>query len=359
MTGFGERLRLAVADRGALCVGIDPHEGLLREWGLDATAAGTRELGLRVVDAAAGRVAVVKPQVAFFERFGSAGFAALEDVLAAARAAGLIAIADAKRGDIGTTMDGYAAAWLSPGAPLEADAVTVSPYLGVGALVPTFDLAERHGFMLAVPEVAAPGKGWTSHPSIFGKHPPADDIGFFRYLISKLKAEYPVDPSRIYLVGQLSGGMMAYRLAAEMSGQIAAIGVVNASIGVTATSSNITSRIPRPANPVPVVAFHGWANDVLPYDGGEGTRGARSYFSVNDSMDFWREVNGCNAEPQVQRFGKRSTVAIRYPADDGFSDVVLYKLPRADHEWPEAILIGVRRVTPAEIMWQFFTEKRR
>ncbi|WP_347345634.1 orotidine-5'-phosphate decarboxylase [Microbacterium sp.] len=152
MTGFGERLRLAVADRGALCVGIDPHEGLLREWGLDATAAGTREFGLRVVDAAAGRVAVVKPQVAFFERFGSAGFAALEDVLAAARAAGLIAIADAKRGDIGTTMDGYAAAWLSPGAPLEADAVTVSPYLGVGALVPTFDLAERHGkgvFVLA------------------------------------------------------------------------------------------------------------------------------------------------------------------------------------------------------------------
>lgn len=221
------------------------------------------------------------------------------------------------------------------------------------------DLAERHGFMLAVPEVAAPGKGWTSHPSIFGKHPPADDIGFFRYLISKLKAEYPVDPSRIYLVGQLSGGMMAYRLAAEMSGQIAAIGVVNASIGVTATSSNITSRIPRPANPVPVVAFHGWANDVLPYDGGEGTRGARSYFSVNDSMDFWREVNGCSGEPQVQRFGKRSTVAIRYPADDGFSDVVLYKLPRADHEWPEAILIGVRRVTPAEIMWQFFAEKRR
>ncbi len=134
MTAFGERLRIAVGDRSRLCVGIDPHESLLTQWGLETSAAGVREFGLRVVDAAADRVAVIKPQVGFFERFGSAGFAALEDVLAAARAAGLIVIGDAKRGDIGSTMDGYAAAWLTPGAPLEVDALTVSPYLGVGAL---------------------------------------------------------------------------------------------------------------------------------------------------------------------------------------------------------------------------------
>ncbi len=77
---------------------------------------------------------IVKPQVSFFERFGSQGIAALEDVLAAARAAGLVVIADAKRGDIGSTMDDYARAWLTPGSPLEADALTVNPFLGVGAL---------------------------------------------------------------------------------------------------------------------------------------------------------------------------------------------------------------------------------
>lgn len=115
MTGFGQRLRRALDEHGPLCVGIDPHEALLRAWGLGVDAAGVREFGLRTVDAAAGRVGIVKPQVAFFERFGSAGFAALEDVIAAARAADLIVIADAKRGDIGTTMDGYAAAWLEPG----------------------------------------------------------------------------------------------------------------------------------------------------------------------------------------------------------------------------------------------------
>jgi len=158
---FGSRLRDAVAARGRLCVGIDPHETLLREWGLGVDAAGVREFGLRAVDAAASTVAVVKPQVSFFERFGSAGFAALEEVMAAARAAGLLVIADAKRGDIGTTMDAYAAAWLTPGSPLETDALTLSPYLGVGALSSTLEYALARGkgaFVLAAtsnPEAAA------------------------------------------------------------------------------------------------------------------------------------------------------------------------------------------------------------
>ncbi len=157
---FGERIRAALGARGPLCVGIDPHAALLDAWGLPQSAAGVREFGLRTVDAAAGRVAVVKPQVSFFERFGSAGVAALEEVLSAARAVDLVTIADAKRGDIGTTMDAYAEAWLTPGSSLEADALTVNPYLGVGALDSTFDLAHRHGkgvFVLAAtsnPEAA-------------------------------------------------------------------------------------------------------------------------------------------------------------------------------------------------------------
>jgi orotidine-5'-phosphate decarboxylase len=132
--GFGSRLRGALDAHGPLCVGIDPHAALLDDWGLPQSAEGVRVFGLAVVEASAGRVAAVKPQVAFYERFGSAGFAALEDVLAAARSAELLSIADAKRGDIGTTMAGYAQAWLEPGSPLEADALTISPYLGGGSL---------------------------------------------------------------------------------------------------------------------------------------------------------------------------------------------------------------------------------
>jgi len=134
VTSFGARLRQALDAHGPLCVGIDPHAALLDAWGLPQTADGVRAFGLATVEAAAGRVGIVKPQVSFFERFGSRGFAALEDVLSAARAAGLLVVADAKRGDIGTTMAGYAQAWLEPGSPLEADALTISPYLGGGSL---------------------------------------------------------------------------------------------------------------------------------------------------------------------------------------------------------------------------------
>jgi orotidine-5'-phosphate decarboxylase len=142
---FGDRLCETFESRGQLCVGIDPHEYLLDSWGLEASAVGVREFGLRVVEAAAGVVGIVKPQVAFFELFGSAGYRALEDVLAAAREAGLIIIADAKRGDIGTSVEAYGRAWLTPGHPLESDAVTLAPYMGTGSLASVFTLAEAHG----------------------------------------------------------------------------------------------------------------------------------------------------------------------------------------------------------------------
>ncbi|RUR01960.1 orotidine-5'-phosphate decarboxylase [Labedella endophytica] len=142
-----------VFDRaGRLCVGIDPHESLLAAWALPISAAGARDFGLRVVEATAGVAGIVKPQVAFFERFGSAGFLALEEVLAAARASGLVVIGDVKRGEIGSSMAGYAAAWLAEGSPLEVDALTLNPYLGVEDLHETFATAVRAGkgaFVLA------------------------------------------------------------------------------------------------------------------------------------------------------------------------------------------------------------------
>lgn len=142
---FAARLRSVLAGSGRLCVGIDPHDGLLDVWGLPRNADGVREFGLRTVDAAAGRAGVVKPQVAFFERYGSAGYAALETVIATARAAGLFVIADVKRGDIGSTIDAYAAAWLSPGSPLEADAMTAVAYQGLGSLSGALSLAGEAG----------------------------------------------------------------------------------------------------------------------------------------------------------------------------------------------------------------------
>jgi orotidine-5'-phosphate decarboxylase len=150
MPGFGARLADEMSRRGPLCLGIDPHPELLRAWGLPVSAVGLAAFCETCVTAYAD-FAVVKPQVAFFESYGAAGYAVLERTIAALRAAGVLVLADAKRGDIGSTMAAYAAAWTGD-SPLVADAVTASPYLGFGSLRPLLDSAAEHGrgvFVLA------------------------------------------------------------------------------------------------------------------------------------------------------------------------------------------------------------------
>lgn len=150
---FGARLADAMARFGPLCVGIDPHPSLLQEWGLPDDVHGLGEFALQAVTALAPVVAAIKPQAAFFERFGSAGMAVLEDVIARARELDVLCIVDAKRGDIGSTMEGYARAYCTDASALAGDAVTLSPYLGYGSLAPAIDLAMQNGrgvFVLAL-----------------------------------------------------------------------------------------------------------------------------------------------------------------------------------------------------------------
>jgi orotidine-5'-phosphate decarboxylase len=150
---FGVRLRALTEKRGPLCVGIDPHPGLLAQWGLSDDLDGLRRFADTVVEALADRVAVLKPQSAFFERFGSAGIAVLEGVIAATRQGGGLSLVDAKRGDIGSTMAAYAQAYVGATSPLAGDAVTVSPYLGFESLRPLLSLAAQTGrgvFVLAL-----------------------------------------------------------------------------------------------------------------------------------------------------------------------------------------------------------------
>jgi orotidine 5'-phosphate decarboxylase subfamily 2 len=141
---FGARLRTALDERGPLCAGIDPHAALLAQWGLGDDVAGLERFSYTVVEALADRVAALKPQSAFFERFGSRGIAVLERTVADARAAGAVVIMDAKRGDIGSTVAAYADAYLDPASPLFSDALTASPYLGFGSLEPLYTLAEKN-----------------------------------------------------------------------------------------------------------------------------------------------------------------------------------------------------------------------
>jgi len=153
VTTFGARFHAALAERGHLCAGIDPHAALLLEWGLDDTVAGLERFALTAVEGLAPHVPVIKPQSAFYERFGSRGIAVLERVIAESRAAGALVLLDVKRGDIGSTSQAYADAYLDPASPLASDAVTVSPYLGFGSLRPFVDTARTHDaglFVLAL-----------------------------------------------------------------------------------------------------------------------------------------------------------------------------------------------------------------
>lgn len=150
---FGSRLHAAIAARGPLCAGLDPHASLLEAWGLPDTVDGLARFALSAAEALGPEVAVVKPQSAFFERFGSRGIAVLEQVVARCREAGALVLLDVKRGDIGSTARAYAEAYLDPGAPMAVDAITASPYLGFGSLAPMVETARRHGagvFVLAL-----------------------------------------------------------------------------------------------------------------------------------------------------------------------------------------------------------------
>jgi orotidine-5'-phosphate decarboxylase len=147
---FADRLMDGVRRLGPLCVGIDPHPALLPPLfgppGPDAAA----RWGVALVERSAGKVAVVKPQAGLFERWGAKGLAALETVCETATRAGLIVILDAKRGDIGTTAEGYAEGYLGEAASCPCDAITVNPYMGVDTIAPFVNVAERAGKGVAV-----------------------------------------------------------------------------------------------------------------------------------------------------------------------------------------------------------------
>ncbi|GHD02012.1 orotidine-5'-phosphate decarboxylase [Zhihengliuella salsuginis] len=183
---FGQRLAAAMAARGPLCAGIDPHPSLLAEWGLDDDVAGLARFAHTALEALSPVAAALKPQVALFERHGSRGLAVLEELLAGARELGVLTIADAKRGDIGSTMAAYADAWLGEGSPLAADSVTLSPYLGYESLRPAIDLAKETGRGVFV-------LGLTSNPEGASVQHVGGDASVARRIIEATRADNAPD----------------------------------------------------------------------------------------------------------------------------------------------------------------------
>jgi orotidine-5'-phosphate decarboxylase len=145
MKSFAERFLKLAETRSPLCLGVDPAVELLRQWGLPPDAKGLRGFCDIVMEAMGERVAIVKPQSAFFEQFGPDGMAELVRLTGMIKERGALALLDVKRGDIGHTLEAYADAMIGPDSPFGGDAMTVSAYLGFGALKPLLKKAAERG----------------------------------------------------------------------------------------------------------------------------------------------------------------------------------------------------------------------
>ncbi|HEY0940680.1 MAG TPA: orotidine-5'-phosphate decarboxylase [Steroidobacter sp.] len=143
MSTFAARLQQKISEHSPLCVGIDPSAALLKSCNLPNTPEGAFEFGKRVLEAAEFRISLLKPQSAFFERFGSAGMKAVEELTLLARSRDVLVLLDGKRGDIDTTGAAYAEGYFSSTTTLRVDAVTTHVYLGLAALDPFLDIASR------------------------------------------------------------------------------------------------------------------------------------------------------------------------------------------------------------------------
>jgi orotidine-5'-phosphate decarboxylase len=173
---FSNRLSHNFERYGQLCVGIDPHSALLEEWGLDESVQGLETFSRKVLEECVGRVGIIKPQVGFFERFGSQGFAVLERLALEASNSDILVIMDAKRGDIGSTMDGYFDAWLSRTAPFLCDALTLSPYLGFDSLASVLARALENGKGIFLLAATSNPEGKSIQKAVIEGRPIAQDI---------------------------------------------------------------------------------------------------------------------------------------------------------------------------------------
>jgi polyhydroxybutyrate depolymerase len=180
----------------------------------------------------------------------------------------------------------------------------------------------------------------------------ADDVGFVRALLDRLEHDLRLDPRRIYCCGLSGGAMMTYRLGAELSDRLAAIGVAAGSIG-TRPPGGPVAMIASPSHPVPVITFHGKQDRTVYYDGGGFFAGQTTYvFSVRESIAFWVKHDGCASPPQETNRQNGNLIIDDYDRCQGANEVVLYTFLNGTHEWPK--LQNNDHFSATDAMWEFF-----
>jgi len=188
-----------------------------------------------------------------------------------------------------------------------------------------------------------------------------DDVGFLRALIDKMKQDYMINSSRIYVTGISDGGAMTYSAGAYFSDTVAAIAPVAGTIGGCFSLENDTFyQIPTPANPVSVIVFHGTNDSLLPYEGG----GDWNLSSVNESIAFWVEHNGCDPTPEINTSESGKIIRRTYTNGENGTEVVLYTTVGGEHWWPGNPWISspgspwlidtIQEISATDLIWEFF-----
>jgi polyhydroxybutyrate depolymerase len=233
-------------------------------------------------------------------------------------------------------------------------------------------LADRERFLVVYPQ----GIGlfnlfrhWNSgHCCAKARALGLDDVGFALGAVDDVARRFPVDRSRLYVLGHSNGGMLAYRIAAERPGIVAAVATVAATIGGNPSANEPEWILPRPARPVPALTVHGRDDESVPYDGGPavGRRDAITAVSVERSIALWIDAGACDARPQVETTHDGHVERKAWPGCDDGAEVVLYSLKGWGHDWPGGPFTAqlpaqdpLRAFEAVEIIWPFFQRHRR
>lgn len=187
-----------------------------------------------------------------------------------------------------------------------------------------------------------------------------DDIGYVKAVLKELNARLKIDAKRVYATGMSNGAMLTHRLAAEMADVFAAAAPVAGTIGGRENAGSPGKRIPRPANPVAMIIFHGKADQNVRYEGGQtkaGVEKGRIDLSVADSVGFWVKANNCDAMPKKE---ENKNVAKESYASPSGADVALYSILDGGHAWPggkrmiRRVIDEPQSVSATDLAWEFF-----
>jgi polyhydroxybutyrate depolymerase len=233
------------------------------------------------------------------------------------------------------------------------------------------ELADREGCIVLYPD--GPSLfGWLAHWNAGhccgqAMKDGIDDVGFLSLIIEQTCQRMKVDRSRIYLVGYSNGGMLAYLFAAQRPETLAAVATIAATIGSRPSSSESEVRIPPPKSSVPILAFHGREDDVVPYDaGGFGGGWGHVYVPVRESMAFWIKANQTAPHPQREKLLAGRVLRERWSGNHNRGEIVLYTLEGWKHHLPtkrhtQNLAEGdpLKDFHAAEHIWEFFKGHRR